>query len=106
MFTTARGKRESVAFAFWQARVLTRHGTSPSDWRTRNGINKLTQRPARPLLHREQKDCFGGTPKVRAGLALTRETRALPGGRCGEQLADFFVAGLGKIFVVLADAHE
>src|SRR2546430_7954219 len=100
MFTTARGKRESVAFAFWQARVLGRHGTSPSDWRTRNGINKLTQRPARPPLHREQKDCFGGTPKPK------RETRALPEGRCGEQLADFFVAGLGKIFVVLADAHE
>src|SRR5438105_4305834 len=24
------------------------------------------------------KDCFGATPKVRAGLALARETRALP----------------------------
>jgi hypothetical protein len=24
------------------------------------------------------KDCFGATPKVRAGLAFTRETRALP----------------------------
>jgi len=26
-----------------------------------------------------QTCCFGETPKVRAGLALTRETRALPG---------------------------
>jgi len=25
------------------------------------------------------KDCFGATPKVRAGLAFTREPRALPG---------------------------
>jgi len=25
------------------------------------------------------KDCLGETPKVRDGLALTRETRALPG---------------------------
>jgi hypothetical protein len=25
------------------------------------------------------KDCFGAPPKVRAGLAFTRETRALPG---------------------------
>jgi len=84
----------------------------------------LAERPARPPLHRGQKDCFGGTPKVRAGLALTFETRALLGtqtsksvflsifrfgvvrGRCGEQLTHLFVAGLGKIFVVLADAHE
>ena len=39
----------------------------------------LAERPARPPLHRGQKDCFGGTPKVRAGLALTFETRALLG---------------------------
>ena len=25
-----------------------------------------------------RKDCFGETPKVRAGLAFARETRALP----------------------------
>src|SRR6476646_10716441 len=32
------------------------------------------------LLHtRNRKDCFGETPKVRAGLALARGTRALPG---------------------------
>src|SRR4029077_7439311 len=28
-----------------------------------------------------RKDCFGETPKVRAGLALGQETRALPGNR-------------------------
>ncbi len=27
----------------------------------------------------QRKDCFGATPKVRAGLALARGTRALPG---------------------------
>src|SRR5207237_8200970 len=36
-----------------------------------------------------EKDCFGETPKVRAGLALTRETRALPGNTAATRSVEF-----------------
>ena len=31
------------------------------------------------MIFYQKKDCFGAAPKVRAGLALARETHALPG---------------------------
>jgi len=48
-------------------------------WRQTLGSARVSPSRAFLLHTRNRKDCFVETPKVRAGLALAGETRALPG---------------------------
>jgi serine protease Do len=51
----------------------------------------------------QRKACFGATPKVRAGLALARETRALPRGATHAIVAALLIFAASKSSLAQAD---